>query len=124
MGRNTTLEKEQNAETAQLDFENKEMKITNNNNANTNRERNRISISAVVDIQAVDKFKFERVSNTLLAFMNSKDAKLEQSTMYIKYDKDAKVCKVLLWGSTEYINEMLSIITLLDEEVDSDESSK
>lgn len=113
MGRDTSLYKKDDAEVLQIDFSNRKIQYTNNQITESQIKR-RISISAVVDIQAVYKNKFERISNTLLAVMNSKDAKMESATMHIKYDEAAMVCKVFLWGSIEYVNEMLSIIKLLD----------
>jgi DNA binding domain, excisionase family len=117
MGRNTVLERDQNFDQPQIDLENNEIKYTTNNHENTNSIKNGISVSAVVDIQSVDKYKFERMSNTLLAVMNSKDMQSEHATIHIKYEEAARMCKVFLWGSVGYINEMLSIITLLDQEV-------
>lgn len=112
VGRNPSLEKKQNIESTSTDFKNSEILYTNN--PIKSYLNNRISISAVVDIKEVCKTKFERMSNTLIAVMNSKDVKMEGATIHIKYDDVASVCKVFLWGNAEYINEMLSIITLLD----------
>jgi DNA binding domain, excisionase family len=119
MGRDTSLDKKDDAEAAHIDLSNREIQYANNK-VTESQIKNRISISAVVDIQSVYKNKFERISNTLLAVMNSKDVKMVSATMHIKYDEAAMVCKVFLWGSIEYVNEMLSIIKLLDKE-DSDE---
>lgn len=114
MGKASSLEKEHKGETSDIDFVNNEIQYTNSNVMDA--PISRISISAVVDMHVVHKKKFERISNTLLAVMNSKDVKMDGATMHIKYDDAALVCKVFLWGSAEYINEMLSIITLLDKE--------
>lgn len=119
MGRDSSLNKKENAEAVRIDFLEKEIQYTNNQITET-QIQGRISISAVVDIQTVYKKKFERISNTLLAVMNSKNVKMEHATMHIKYDEAGMVCKVFLWGRIEYVNEMLSIIALLDKE-DSDE---
>ncbi|AMJ40731.1 helix-turn-helix domain-containing protein [Anaerotignum propionicum] len=116
MGRDSSFEKEHKAETPNIDFINSEIQCTNKHVMDSHI-KNKISISAVVDMQGVYKKNFERISNTLLAVMNSKDRKMNGATIHIKYDEVALVCKVFLWGSTEYINEMLSIITLLDKEV-------
>lgn len=120
MGKDTTFDKENNTNTNEIDFDSKEVMYTNKS-SNESQIKNRISISAVVDIQAVNKMKFERMSNTLLAVVNSKDVKMEGATIHLKYEEAAMVCKVFLWGSAAYINELLSIITLLDKE-DSNES--
>ncbi len=119
MGRDISLDRKNDDETVHIDFSNREIQYANSQ-VTESHIKNRISISAVVDIQAVYKYKFERISNTLLAVMNGRDVKMVSSTMHIKYDEAAMVCKVFLWGSIEYINEMLSIIAMLDKE-DSDE---
>jgi excisionase family DNA binding protein len=104
-------------EIIQLDIEENNIKFTTEN-SQCATERSRISISTVIDIKAVDKEKFERLSNTLLAVMNSKDDVFEHSTIHIKYDKERNLCKLLLWGNADYITEMISIITILDNEKD------
>ena len=119
MGQDNSLGKNYDDEAVCIDFSNREIQYTNGQFTESHI-KNRISISVVVDIQVVYKKKFERISNTLLAVMNGKDVKMESATMHIKYDEAAMVCKVFLWGSIEYINEMLSIIAMLDKE-DSDE---
>ncbi|GEM_PF-296798 len=113
--KDSSFAQEPDAETLQINLDNSEVQYSNNPIHESQME-SRIRISAVVDIQAVNKNKFERMSNTLLAVMNSKDVKLENATIHLKYDEAVMVCKVFLWGSVDYINEMLSIITLLEED--------
>ena len=115
MGKKLSADKENHTGDSKVYLSGREIQYTNNQ-VMENQFKTRISISAVIDIQAVYKHKFERISNTLLAVMNSKDVKMEQATMHIKYDEAAFGCKIFLWGSAEYINEMISIITLLDQE--------
>lgn len=119
MGKDSSMNEIECATPPQIDFSNDEIQYTNHQEIQR-PGKSRVSISAVVDIQAVNKMKFERISNTLLAVMNSKDEKMDHVTMHIKYDDTSKVCKVFLWGNIVFINEMLSIITIIDKE-DSDE---
>jgi len=122
MGRPKETENEQAAEQQEadsfyMDLENREVKMANGL-IDAGQRKGRISISAVVDIQTMDKPKYERLANTLMAVMNSKDVKVENATIHIRYEESTGVCKVLLWGSMEYINEMLAMITLLEQEAE------
>lgn len=77
---------------------------------------NMISISTVVDINEIDASEYRRISNTLLAVMNSNDDKLKDSTIHIKYYPNEKNVKIMLWGSIKFIHEILDLITILIEE--------
>lgn len=84
-------------------------------NVNTNSKANKISISTVVDINEVDSDKYRRISNMLLAVMNSKDAKMSNSTINIKHYEKDKNMKIMLWGNMEFTKEMLDFISTLTE---------
>lgn len=73
----------------------------------------KISISTVVDINNVDLDEYRKLSNMLLAVMNSKDTKMSNSTINIKHYPKEKNLKVLLWGDIEFIKEMLDFIATL-----------
>lgn len=73
----------------------------------------KISISTVVDINNVDLDEYRKLSNMLLAVMNSKDIKMSNSTINIKHYPKEKNLKVLLWGDIEFIKEMLDFIATL-----------
>lgn len=76
---------------------------------------NTVSISTVIDIKAVDREKFERVSNSLLAVMNSEDELFKHATIHMNYNEKSRQFKILLWGGFDYIKEMLSMTKLLIE---------
>lgn len=75
----------------------------------------RINVSAVVDINEIEKDEYIRVSNTLIALANSKDPELGKSTTHVKFYEKDKRLKVILWGSTKFIENMLSTISMLVE---------
>jgi len=62
------------ADSFHMDLENREVKMTNGQ-IDDGQRKDRISVSVVVDIQTMNKPKYERLSNTLMAVMNSKDVK-------------------------------------------------
>lgn len=74
--------------------------------------KSKINISTVIDIMEVDKEEYRRISNTLLALMNSKDSKMNNSTLNIKYYENEKNLKILLWGDLEFSKEMLDFISV------------
>ena len=51
----------------------------------SNNKTSKINISTVIDINEVDIDEHKRISNMLLALMNSKDSKISNSTINIKY---------------------------------------
>lgn len=75
--------------------------------------KQKINVSTVVDINDVDKEEYFRISNTLIALMNCKDSKMEKSTINMKYDEKTSRLRVLLWGNITFIEEMLSVISML-----------
>lgn len=74
--------------------------------------KSKINISTVIDIMEVDNEEYRRISNTLLALMNSKDSKMNNSTLNIKYYESDKNLKILLWGDLEFSKEMLDFISV------------
>ena len=78
-----------------------------------NKENNKINISTVVDINRVDNDEYRRISNMLLAVMNSKDSKMSNSTINMKYYQKENNLKVMLWGDIKFIKEMLDYISIL-----------
>ena len=79
----------------------------------SNNKTNKISVSTVIDINEVDMDEQKRISNMLLALMNSKDSKTSNSTINIKYYKNNKNLKVMLWGDIEFTNTMLDFIATI-----------
>lgn len=87
-----------------------------NGDVDSNNRTSKINVSTVIDINEVDIEEHRRISNTILALMNSKDSKISNSTINIKYYKSDKNLKVMLWGNIEFTNEMLDFIsTIIDE---------
>lgn len=79
---------------------------------------NKINVSTVVDINEVDMDEYIRVSNTLIAIMNSKDSKMSNSTINMKYYPKERNLKVMLWGDAEFTKEMLDLISMLTQSND------
>lgn len=78
--------------------------------------RNQISVSTVIDIKDLKPDEYRRISNMLLAVMNSNDIKMKESTINIKYYPKEDSVKIMLWGSVEFVKEMLDLVTILVEE--------
>lgn len=81
--------------------------------AGDNNIRNQINVSTVIDINEIDSDEYRRISNMLLAAMNSKDPKMSNSTINMKHYKNERNLKVMLWGDTEFTKEMLDYISIL-----------
>lgn len=79
----------------------------------SNNKTSKINVSTVIDINEVDIDEHKRISNMLLALMNSKDSKISNSTINIKYYKNDKNLKVMLWGDIEFTNVMLDFISTI-----------
>ena len=79
----------------------------------SNNKTSKINVSTVIDINEVDIDEHKRISNMLLALMNSKDSKIRNSTIIIKYYKNNKNLKVMLWGDIEFTNAMLDFISTI-----------
>lgn len=78
--------------------------------------KSKINISSVIDINDIDKESYLRLSNTLLAIMNTTDSKMENSTINMKYYEDENRLRVMLWGGTKFMEEMISLISMLLEQ--------
>jgi excisionase family DNA binding protein len=76
-----------------------------------------IKVSAVLDIHQQDKEQFMRLSNTLLANMNGGGFKVRGCTLNVKYYEQDRTVKIFLWGSINFIQDMLETIKTLNETV-------
>ncbi len=74
-----------------------------------------IKVSAVLDIHQQDKEQFMRLSNTLLANMNGGGFKVRGCTLNVKYYEQDRTVKIFLWGSINFIQDMLETIKTLNE---------
>ncbi|RII34839.1 DNA-binding protein [Clostridium chromiireducens] len=79
---------------------------------------NKINVSTVIDINEVAIEEYMRISNTLIAIMNSKDSKMSNSTINMKYYPKERNLKVMLWGDAEFTKEMLDLISILTQSND------
>lgn len=107
-----------------LFIENNNVNIKNNNKLESEKiefstgdinSNNKITVSTVIDINEIDIDEHKRISNMLLALMNSKDSKMRNSTINIKYYKNNKNLKVMLWGDIEFTNIILDFISTITE---------
>ncbi|SCZ03037.1 helix-turn-helix domain-containing protein [Alkaliphilus peptidifermentans] len=73
----------------------------------------RVNVSTVIDINEIEKDQYMRVSNTLIAVANCKDPEISKSTINVKFDEKDKRVRVILWGSIEFIENMLSTISMI-----------
>ena len=92
--------------------ENEEITFTTGQGA-MDKPTNKINISTVVDINEVNMDECRKISNMLLALMNSRDPKMSNSTINIKHYPKEKSLKVMLWGDMVFTKEMLDLIELL-----------
>jgi excisionase family DNA binding protein len=99
------------------EVENEKIEFSNGG-VDINNKINKINISTVVDINGVDIDECRRISNMLLAVMNSKDSKMCNSTINIKHYQKEKNLKVMLWGDIEFTKEMLDFISMLTQSND------
>ncbi len=82
-------------------------------NIDSKNKVSKISISTVIDIDEIDMDEYRRISNMLLAVMNTKDSKMSNSTINMKHYQKDRNLKVMLWGDVEFTKEMLDFISTL-----------
>lgn len=81
--------------------------------ARSNRTNDKISVSTVIDILVENKDEVDRISNTLIAVMNSKDPQYGKSTINIQYIEKSHKLRVMLWGTLHFTEALLSSISVL-----------
>ncbi|KOA19284.1 helix-turn-helix domain protein [Clostridium homopropionicum DSM 5847] len=99
---------------------NKEIKVDeeiefSTNEINSEIIRPKVSISTVVEINEIDTKQYMRISNTLIAVMNSKDPSLSDSTINMKYYEKENRLRIILWGPIAFMVVMLDTISILTE---------
>lgn len=77
--------------------------------------KKKVSVSTVVDLDQVSKEQYQRISNTLIAIMNVRDPMMENSSINMKYNEKEERFKILLWGKIGFMEEMLSVISILSD---------
>lgn len=107
---NVNISPKKEVESDKIEFSTKNEEMKNRSN--------KVSISTVVDINKVDSDEYRRISNMLLAVMNSKDSKMKNSTINIKHYQNEQNLKVMLWGDIEFTKEMLDFISTLTQNYD------
>ncbi len=85
------------------------------NTVSADAAQRKITVSAVIDINDISKNEYMRLSNTLIASMNSRDAKFQDSTLHVKYYESERQLKILLWGPVKFIDSMMELVTILME---------
>lgn len=73
----------------------------------------RISVSAVIEILVRDRDEVDRISSTLLAIMNSKDAAYGKSSIKTQFIEKENKLRVMLWGTVHFVETLLSCIPVL-----------
>ncbi len=104
---NVNVKPQNTSEEADIDFSTDNEGIT---------IKQKINVSAVVDINEVSKDEYMRISNTLIAIMNSKDPRMANSTVNVKYYEQENRLRAMLWGGVRFIEDMMSSIALLVEQ--------
>lgn len=75
--------------------------------------KQKVSVSTVVDIHVADMEDGSRISNMLIAVMNNKDPKYGNSTMNVQFLEKENKIRIMLWGTLQFIEAMLSTISML-----------
>ncbi len=81
-------------------------------NENNNLISGDINVSTVVDIKNLKEVEYDRISNSLLAVMNSTDVRVSKATINMKYTKENGNLKIMLWGTLEFTKELLDLISI------------
>ncbi|WML32817.1 helix-turn-helix domain-containing protein [Clostridium sp. OS1-26] len=115
-GHDLSLFLEKNDEKFDAKKINKEQSVSfSTTSENVEIVESKINVSTVVDINEIDMDEYMRISNMLLAVMNCKDSEMKKSTINMKYNKEEKRLRIMLWGSLKFIENMLSTISILVE---------
>lgn len=72
-----------------------------------------INVSSVISLDGINKEEYFKISNTLLAIMNSKDERLYGSNISIKYRENLNVVRIMLWANLELTKEILDVISMI-----------
>ncbi|UWD49758.1 helix-turn-helix domain-containing protein [Clostridioides difficile] len=77
----------------------------------------KVNVSAVVEINSISNNEYSRLSNLLLALTNNPALISSGSTINLKYTENENRLRVMLWGDIKFIEDMLSSISLLIENI-------
>ena len=90
------------------------------NDENSRLIKSKLNVSTVIEINEVKSDQYTKTSNMLLAIMNCKDDKLKHSTIKLIYSKESERLRIMLWGTTDFIKDMLDTVTVLIEDSEED----
>ncbi len=82
---------------------------------NSNLELGDIKVSSVVDIKNITLENYNRISNSLLAVMNTPEIRQSKATINMKYTKEQENLKIMLWGNIDFTKELLDLIQIFTE---------
>jgi excisionase family DNA binding protein len=77
---------------------------------------NKVQVSSIVDVFVENAEEASRISNTLLAVMNSKDPAYGNARCDHVFYKDEGKVRVILWGNPLFISELLRCLAVITEE--------
>ncbi len=105
-----------------LESSNIDLSPTNNTNAetieyttNSNLDLGDIKVSSVVDIKNIDFENYNRISNSLVAVMNTPEVRQSKATINMKYTRELENLKIMLWGNITFTKELLDLIAIFTE---------
>lgn len=77
----------------------------------------KVNVSTVVEINSISNNEYSRLSSLLLALTNNPTSISSGSTINLKYTENENRLRVMLWGDIKFIEDMLSSISLLIENI-------
>ncbi|MGX9755394.1 helix-turn-helix domain-containing protein [Clostridioides difficile] len=77
----------------------------------------KVNVSTVVEINSISDNEYSRLSSLLLALTNNPTSISSGSTINLKYTENENRLRVMLWGDIKFIEDMLSSISLLIENI-------
>lgn len=77
----------------------------------------KVNVSTVVEINGISDNEYSRLSSLLLALTNNPTSISSGSTINLKYTENENRLRVMLWGDIKFIEDMLSSISLLIENI-------
>lgn len=78
--------------------------------------KEKVQVSAVVDVFVADREEAFRLSNTILAVMNSKDPSYGKKRCHYKFYEEELKARFILWGNPAFVGDLLSGISLMSEQ--------
>lgn len=78
--------------------------------------KNRVSVSAVIEIHEKEPEEASRISNSLMALLNSKDPGWGQTRYDFIYHPEVKKARFVLYGSPTFIAAIMQIFQVIIEQ--------